>query len=77
MNANDFRSSILILLRDKVQEEAEELDHRNRRAINNYIRDYIKIFSWGSVRDFVKKEVVADLNEIKRLSHRESPKLRD
>jgi hypothetical protein len=77
LNANDFRSSLLILMRDKVQEEAEELDHRNRRTINNYIRDCIKIFSWGSVRDFVKKEVIADLNEIKPLSHRESPKLRD
>jgi integrase len=75
--ANDFRGSLLLLLRDKLQQEAEELDHRNRRTINNYIRDCIKIFSWGSVRDFVRGSVVADLNEIKSLSRKESPKLRD
>jgi integrase len=75
--ADDFRASHLLLLRDNLQQEAEKLDHPNRRTINNYISDTIKIFSWGSVRDFVRGSVVAELNEIKPLTRKESPKLRD
>ena len=41
--ADDFRASHLLLLRDNLQQEAEKLDHRNRRTINNYISDCIMV----------------------------------
>ena len=73
---NDFRSSIMLAIRDSMRRDAEVRGHRNRDTVNRYVRDAISIFAWGSMRDFVKAEVIASLREIKPLTRRESPGLR-
>lgn len=73
---NEFRSSMMLTIRDSMRRVAEERSHRNRDTVNRYVRDAISIFAWGSMRDFVKAEVIASLRKIKPLTRRESPGLR-
>lgn len=76
IKANKFRSANLLALRDGMVTEAEETDNRSRHTINNFIKDVISIFGWGSTRDFVDKSVVDSLREIKPLRKLDAPKLR-
>ena len=66
----------MLAIRDSMRRDAEVRGHRNRDTVNRYVRDAISIFAWGSMRDFVKAEVIASLREIKPLTRRESPGLR-
>ena len=75
--ANDFRVSYLMKIRDGLQKQAETSGHRNRNWINKHIREVVKIFEWGSTRDFVYPEVPKNLNLLTNLTRKESPALRD
>lgn len=74
--ANNYRSSMLLALRDQLQQDAEVQQNRNRDWINRHINAVKKLFEWSAARDFVDKSVVASLNTIENLRAKQSPNLR-
>tara|TARA_B100000519_G_C14248380_1_gene441049 strand:+ start:271 stop:1689 length:1419 start_codon:yes stop_codon:yes gene_type:complete len=75
--ANEFRSSQLIALRDELQKDAEERQHRNRDWINRHVKQIKKMFEWASARDFAGDHVCDSLNKVANLTAKQSPNLRD